>query len=859
MTKRILAIILCVVMLCPALFGCAKKDDKDPGAYITMYLTDNIFDFDPANAFYNSDADNVLSMMYETLFTLDDNGKVKKSLVKDYEIVENKEANEYYIEMTLKEAYWNTKDQITANDVVYAWQRLVDFRNGYDAASLLFDIKNARAVKEGDVSIDLLGVEAVEDLVIRVSFDTPIDYDRFFLSLTNVATAPLLRRYVSINPDWAKKSSDIATSGPFKLGRIAYKETGEEVSDDNRVLPNGTVNTKPKNKVKVIDYFYLERNLYYYRDVERDALDESVTPYRLLVKCDVEDSVLLQEFKDNKLFYIGNIPLSLRNADEATTKWLQKEAKISNALSTFVCYLNENALIDDGGDGTYLFANQKVRQALSLAIDREAIVKTVLFAEAATGLVPPGVFDKGNTGDFTTSKLASKLIASTANATEATALLEGIDPTKYSFTIKVAAYDEIHLAIAEQIKNAWTGLKFNVEIELAYAIENNDYYDKTASTPPDVCDDQFIEAIQSGDYEVAALDLTAFTADAYSVLSNLAYAFSGTMYSDPINDIYEYGTHTTGYDSVEYNIMMEAIYYLPYFANLDNTADAYYQSIRTKLPYVESANSAIRKLNDAVKSAEAAVNAALAAMVPAAEDEAIAKNVQDTHAKALQAQIQVLRDAAKQSEKNLNASKPSAETLAAAQAASVAATAKTKDLIATAEKVVADVAALTTKADNEALNATAAKVTALANSLKETVDSAKAALTAMDAAAKTVNNVTLYDAVKAIYDANSIVPTTKTSKLAEQRSVLLHKAEELLLTDMPIIPVIFNQDAVLIHKDLSKVDATYYAPVFFRKTKLKDYDKYVYTYEEVKNGQTVQEKESIFKKFPEIKWDQMDK
>ena len=110
MTKRILATFLCVVLLCGTLSGCAKSDDEIPGAYITMYLTDDIYDFDPANAYYNTDAINVLSMMYDTLFRLDENGKVKKSLVDSYKIVENEETDEYYIEFTLKEAYWSVQD-----------------------------------------------------------------------------------------------------------------------------------------------------------------------------------------------------------------------------------------------------------------------------------------------------------------------------------------------------------------------------------------------------------------------------------------------------------------------------------------------------------------------------------------------------------------------------------------------------------------------------------------------------------------------------------------------------------------------------------------------------------------------------
>ena len=846
MTKRILATLLCVVLLCGTLFGCAKSDDEDSGAYITMYLTDDIYDFDPANAYYNSDAINVLSMMYDTLFRLDENGKVKKSLVDSYKIVENVENDEYYIEFTLKEAYWSVKDQLTANDVVFAWKRLVNFNNDYDAASLLYDVKNARAIKEGDVSIDDLGVEAVEDQVVRVSFESPIDYDQFFLNLTSVATAPLLERYVSSNPDWAKKSSTIATSGPFKLGRTYYEETGETVEDDNAINNAGEVTTVRSNNVKKLSYFYLERNLYYDRDTERDSLDKSVKPYRLLVDCSKTPEELLEDFQNNRLFYIGSIPLSLRTGDNAA--YILEEAKVSDALSTFVCYLNENALIDDGASGSYLFANTKVRQALSMAIDRNAIAQAVVFAEAATALVPPGVFNRNTKGEFRTSDLAKDLVAASADMDAARALLSeaGITPSDYSFSIKVASYDDVHVAIVEMVKNAWVKLGFNVTVEQVSPIENNDYFDQTDSTPPDVCDDLFVEALQRGKFEVIALDETAYSADAYSVLSKYAYAFCGSMYADPENEVYEYSTHITGYDSVSYNILMEAIYYLPYFTSLENDGSTYgLNSIYSTQPYVESANSAVRKLTEALDKLKAAANSLNTGLNPGEGGTAMNLTQLKDAVATLQTATSAMELAGKQAVKNIVAAQVSSDLTSAAQTAAEAASTAARNAMSAVEAAVDAADAATTDDMTAALESAQAAVSAM-----EAVTSAgDAAVTAMQAAANAASTQNLYDAVKAVYDENGIVPTAKESEWAEQRSILLHKAEELLMTDLPVIPIIYNQDAVLIGDDLSKVSATYYAPANFQKTKLKNYKDYYYYNEE--SGKT----ESIFKNFPEIEWD----
>ena len=60
-----------------------------------------------------------------------------------------------------------------------------------------------------------------------------------------------------------------------------------------------------------------------------------------------------------------------------------------------------------------------------------------------------------------------------------------------------------------------------------------------------------------------------------------------------------------------------------------------------------------------------------------------------------------------------------------------------------------------------------------------------------------------------------------------ERATLLHEAEAMLLADMPVIPVIFNEDAYLEHKDLSGTDSTYYGTRIFSGTKQKNWENYV--------------------------------
>jgi ABC-type oligopeptide transport system substrate-binding subunit len=114
MMKRIFALLLCAATLlsCLSFVGCdmgkkKKKDGKeeDKGQYITAYLTDNVYDLDPAKAYTNEALANVVSLMFDTLFKLDKNGKVKKSLVEECVIEENEAAGEYTMKLYLKDTH----------------------------------------------------------------------------------------------------------------------------------------------------------------------------------------------------------------------------------------------------------------------------------------------------------------------------------------------------------------------------------------------------------------------------------------------------------------------------------------------------------------------------------------------------------------------------------------------------------------------------------------------------------------------------------------------------------------------------------------------------------------------------------
>ncbi len=577
MTKRILASALCLVMLVGSLAclsACGDNKDKkteDKGQYLTMYLSDQVYDLDPANAFYNDGTTTIVNLLFETLFKLNDNGKVKKSLVQKYVIKEDAAANEYKMDIYLNETCWSDGTYISANDVVYAWKRVLDVESSYDAAALLYDIKNARSVKEGDMSIDDLCIYAEGERMVSVEFEGPINYDQFILNLTSVALAPL-REDITAKPDWAKKPATIVCSGPFKLGRIEFVENSTKYFDANyEYTETGKeeVTVGKDFKESLVKFLVLERNSYYYRDVEKEEkLDKFVTPYRIIVDFSMTDDQVAQAYESGALLYVDNIPYSWR-VDEAYASLL-KDVDTVDAMSNHTYYFNQNALIDNGGDGEYLFANKTVRQVLSKAIDRQAIADAILYAEAATGIVPNGVFNTNAAKDtFREAATSSYETLTTVDVDTLKSELSaaGIKANKYSFSITVAAYDEVHVAIAEMVAEQWSALGFDVEVNMRGSITNNDYYKWTESVPTDICDDLYSEDLRAGDFEVIALDLGAVTVDAYATLAPFAKAFSGQGMDMSNTENYQLTAHITGFDNEEYNNLMEAVYFLQYYGD----------------------------------------------------------------------------------------------------------------------------------------------------------------------------------------------------------------------------------------------------------------------------------------------------
>ncbi len=532
--KKIVSLLLVAVMLfgvAASLSSCNKK-----GAEIKVYLGDQLYDLDPALSVVNDETNRVLSLIFEPLFTLDEKGKVVKALAKDYKIIEDEEKGLYQMEITLRETYWNDgKAQVTADDLLDAWSRILEPGFKSQAAPLLYDIKNAKAIKSGEEdSISDLGVEANRD-VLTITFEGKIDYDAFLRNLTSVALAPVRNAKVLAYPNfWAQKSSFIATNGPFAI-RAWNKDTGE---------------------------FTLQKNAYYRSEEGENSYvypaliaakwtDENFQTYADGNGKDINKFLesKLEAFLEEAVFCMGALP-----ADKELREQYAEDADIYDAFSTYSYIFNTK---------NELFADVDVRKALSMVIDREYIAAQLVFAKAADGLISPAVWES-NKKKVSFRSQSESLIVTTAREQEARDLLAGKELPSRSFELAVRNSPD-DLLVAEYVIEQWEKLGFTVEL-LPVSLDTRTWTSNKdggreetfgSDSKITVYDDAITAMYMEGDFDVLGVDYQMYSTNAFTALAGFTTTMNGNGLD---NKTSEHILHCSGFSDATYDAILERAY-----------------------------------------------------------------------------------------------------------------------------------------------------------------------------------------------------------------------------------------------------------------------------------------------------------
>jgi oligopeptide transport system substrate-binding protein len=237
----------------------------------------------------------------------------------------------------LRDALWTDGKPVTAQDFLFAWERVLNPKSGAKYAQQLFSLKNAEEYNKGRVSdFSQVGVKAPDPRTLQVTLKSPTAY---FLDLTSFYTLYPVPKWAldAHGKDWVKPGK-IVSNGPFRLSSwVPQKELVLEKNPQHWDAAS----------VKLQKVVFL-------------PTDDINTAYKQFVAGDSD--------------WVPTVPPALLDTAKS-----RPEYYVSPYLGTYYFRFNVTKLPTN---------DVRVRKALSLAVDREALTKFVTKA----GEVPHGAF-----------------------------------------------------------------------------------------------------------------------------------------------------------------------------------------------------------------------------------------------------------------------------------------------------------------------------------------------------------------------------------------------------------------------------------------------------------------------------------
>ena len=312
--------------------SCSREQDKPK--YLTIATLGDPLSLDP-RLVRDVPTITVMHMLYEGLTRSNDHGVPENALASHIHISEDKKTYTF----TLRSSQWSDGRPLTASDFEETWKSVLAPEFPAANAYQLYVIKGAKAVKEGKSASSALGVYASDPLTLVVELEQPISY---FLELTSA------HFFFPVHPELRGKSSTGTpkhiSNGPFQFNQAVQRS-----------------------------YFEVNKNLTYW-DVA--AVNLSGITLKIL-----DEHTALQMFKAGSLDWAGS-PLATLPQDSIQILKDQNLLSITSGAGTHWFRFNTH---------NSLFANKKIRQAFSLALNRQAIVDHVTQGnqQPAIGIIPP--------------------------------------------------------------------------------------------------------------------------------------------------------------------------------------------------------------------------------------------------------------------------------------------------------------------------------------------------------------------------------------------------------------------------------------------------------------------------------------
>lgn len=425
--KKLCAVALSVVLGTSILAGCGGKDEKAGKQEIVYNLGEDPKTLDP-QLNTASGAGNIILNSFEGLTRMDKESKAGPGVAKDWTV--SPDGLKYTFNLR-DDAKWSDGQGVTAEDFKYAWLRALDPKTAADYAYQLYYIKGGEAYNTSKGNADELAalrekvaINVVDDYTLEVELVAPTSY---FTQLTAFATyMPVRKDIIEANGDaWATKADTYVSNGPFKMTEFRMKDAVVLVKNEN----------------------YWDN-----ANVKLEKLD---------IKMVAEETTSYAEFKAGTFDMIDAVPPA-----EIENALNDKQATVFKEFATYFMVLNVGNNVDGlNADAVKALQNKKFRQALSVAVDRTALVENVTKGHQvpAVGFTAPGV-PTPDGKDYTEGK---SYISPKGNIEEAKKLLaeagypEGKGLPTFNFSINSEGQ---HSVVAQYLQSAWQQIGIKTEI-----------------------------------------------------------------------------------------------------------------------------------------------------------------------------------------------------------------------------------------------------------------------------------------------------------------------------------------------------------------------------------------------------------
>jgi oligopeptide transport system substrate-binding protein len=318
-----------------------EKSFSPEATEVRLYLQTEPLSLDPRIG-GDRRSQSLLRELFEGLTRIGKDGRVELALAQSVSVSSDGKVYTF----RLRPSKWSNGIEVTAEDFAWSWRSILDPSFPATHYYALFDIKNAKAARMKECSLENVGLRVVDSHTLEVELEFPIPY--FLEVLTNPIFSPLCKAHAEKSAAWAQQIHPrFVCNGPFLLKERKHRS-----------------------------HILLEKNPLYWNA-------ESIQSHRLSFSIIDTPKMAYDMFQAGELDWYGE-------------PW-------GNMSLTHVLTLEQQGLLTMKQTGTTFWLNcrvdiphlqsRKIRAALACAISRQAICDSFLksWGSPAFSLLPPSM------------------------------------------------------------------------------------------------------------------------------------------------------------------------------------------------------------------------------------------------------------------------------------------------------------------------------------------------------------------------------------------------------------------------------------------------------------------------------------